>query len=48
LSADKFSTHSREAIEAWTLATIPRALAYARSLLRDRGRSEDVVEGILA
>lgn len=43
MSADQSSTHSREAIEAWTLATIPRALAYARSLLRDRGRSEDVV-----
>lgn len=43
LSSDEESTHTREAIEAWTLATIPRALAYARSLLRDRSRGEDVV-----
>jgi RNA polymerase sigma-70 factor, ECF subfamily len=28
--------------EAWALATLPRALAYARSLLRDRAVAEDV------
>jgi RNA polymerase sigma-70 factor, ECF subfamily len=28
--------------EAWALATLPRALAYARSLLRDRALAEDV------
>jgi RNA polymerase sigma-70 factor (ECF subfamily) len=28
--------------EAWVLATLPRALAYARSLLRDRSLAEDV------
>ena len=28
--------------EAWILATLPRALAYARSLLRDRALAEDV------
>jgi RNA polymerase sigma-70 factor, ECF subfamily len=28
--------------EAWVLATLPRALAYARSLLRDRALAEDV------
>jgi RNA polymerase sigma-70 factor, ECF subfamily len=29
--------------EAWLLATLPRALAYATSLLRDRAGAEDVV-----
>ena len=29
--------------EAWLLATLPRALAYATSLLRDRAVAEDVV-----
>jgi RNA polymerase sigma factor (sigma-70 family) len=33
----------RQAREAWVLATLPRALAFANSLLRDRARSEDVV-----
>lgn len=29
--------------DAWLLATLPRAVAYASSLLRDRGAAEDVV-----
>jgi RNA polymerase sigma-70 factor (ECF subfamily) len=29
--------------EAWILATLPRALAYAQSLLRDRALAEDVI-----
>ncbi len=29
--------------DAWLLATLPRALAFATSLLRDRGLAEDVV-----
>ena len=33
----------RAAIEAWLLATLPRALAFAGSLLRDRALAEDVV-----
>jgi RNA polymerase sigma-70 factor (ECF subfamily) len=31
-------------LEAWILATAPRAVAYATSLLRDRNRAEDVVQ----
>ncbi len=34
---------TRAAREAWMLATLPRALAYATSLLRDRTLGEDVV-----
>ncbi len=30
-------------LDAWVLATAPRAVAYAASLLRDRGAAEDVV-----
>ena len=33
----------RAALEAWVLATLPRAVAFARSLLRDRAAAEDVV-----
>jgi RNA polymerase sigma-70 factor, ECF subfamily len=33
----------RAATEAWMLATLPRALAYAMSLLSDRTLAEDVV-----
>jgi len=33
----------RASREAWILATLPRAVAYAASLLRDRGLAEDVV-----
>jgi RNA polymerase sigma-70 factor, ECF subfamily len=33
----------REAEDAWLLATLPRALAFASSLLRDRALAEDVV-----
>jgi RNA polymerase sigma-70 factor (ECF subfamily) len=31
-------------LDAWVLATAPRAVAYARSLLRDPDRAEDVVQ----
>jgi RNA polymerase sigma factor (sigma-70 family) len=31
-------------IDAWVLATSPRAVAYATALLRDRERAEDVVQ----
>ena len=34
---------TRSAQEAWALATLPRALAFATSLIRDRGQAEDVV-----
>lgn len=33
----------REALDAWVLATLPRAIAYARSLLRDGTAADDVV-----
>ena len=33
---------SRAAVEAWVLATLPRAVAFARSLLRDPAAAEDV------
>jgi RNA polymerase sigma-70 factor, ECF subfamily len=33
----------RAEVEAWLLATLPRALAFATSLLRDRAIAEDVV-----
>jgi RNA polymerase sigma-70 factor (ECF subfamily) len=31
-------------LDAWVLATAPRAVAYARSLLRDRDAADDVVQ----
>lgn len=31
-------------LDAWVLATAPRAVAFATSLLRDRDRAEDVVQ----
>lgn len=31
-------------LDAWVLATAPRAVAFAASLLRDRSRAEDVVQ----
>jgi RNA polymerase sigma-70 factor (ECF subfamily) len=31
-------------LDAWVLATAPRAVAYAASLLRDRTRAEDIVQ----
>lgn len=34
---------SRDALDAWVLATLPRAVAYAGSLLRDRVAADDVV-----
>lgn len=33
-----------QALDAWVLATAPRAVAYATSLLRDRHQAEDVVQ----
>ena len=33
----------RAALETWVLATLPRALAFATSLLKDRALAEDVV-----
>jgi RNA polymerase sigma-70 factor (ECF subfamily) len=37
----------RRIFEAWIAAVGPRAIAYARSLLRDRSRAEDVVQECL-
>ncbi len=34
----------RDELDAWVLATAPRAVAYAASLLRDRSQAEDVVQ----
>ena len=34
----------REILDAWVLATAPRAFAYAFTLLRDRAAAEDVVQ----
>jgi DNA-directed RNA polymerase specialized sigma24 family protein len=43
LSDDSVRPDSRAATEAWILATLPRAVAYATSLLRDRTPGEDDV-----
>ncbi|MGO9921693.1 MAG: RNA polymerase sigma factor [Isosphaeraceae bacterium] len=43
VSDDSVRPDPRAAREAWMLATLPRALAYATSLLRDRTLGEDVV-----
>jgi RNA polymerase sigma factor (sigma-70 family) len=43
LAQDRDPKGPKEALEAWVLSTLPRALGYAASLLRDRGRAEDVV-----
>jgi DNA-directed RNA polymerase specialized sigma24 family protein len=43
VSQEIFRPDPRAATEAWTLATLPRALAYATSLLSDRTLAEDVV-----
>jgi RNA polymerase sigma factor (sigma-70 family) len=40
---DRSSDPRADSEEAWLLATLPRALAYATSLLRDRAGAEDVV-----
>lgn len=40
---DPASPVPRKRLEAWTLATLPRATAYARSLLRDPTQADDVV-----
>jgi RNA polymerase sigma-70 factor (ECF subfamily) len=37
-------TDERDPVGAWILATAPRAVAYAASLLRDRTWAEDVVQ----
>ncbi len=34
----------RAAVEAWVLATLPRAVAFATSLVRDRAAADDVVQ----
>jgi RNA polymerase sigma-70 factor (ECF subfamily) len=34
---------TRKSLEAWVLSTLPRALGYASSLLRDQALAEDVV-----
>lgn len=44
LSHDSEHTVSRAALEAWILATLPRALAYARSISRNHARHEDIVQ----
>jgi RNA polymerase sigma-70 factor, ECF subfamily len=43
LSGSSEQSDPRGAREAWMLATLPRAVAFATSLLRDRGLAEDVV-----
>ena len=43
MAEDDCRAVSPEALEAWVLATLPRAVAFASSLLRDRVRSEDIV-----
>jgi RNA polymerase sigma-70 factor (ECF subfamily) len=43
LSAEDSPPDPRAAREAWVLATLPRAIAFATSLLRDRASAEDVV-----
>jgi len=35
---------AHDELDAWVLATAPRAVAYAASLLRDRHQAEDVVQ----
>jgi len=35
---------SRPALDAWVFATLPRAVAYARSLLTEREAADDVVQ----
>ncbi len=42
MSGDARRPDSSGTREAWVLATLPRALAYARSLLGDRALAEDV------
>lgn len=37
----------RERFEGWVLAVTPRAIAYARSLVKDSDRAEDVVQECL-
>lgn len=43
LSEESVPLDPRPSREAWVLATLPRALAFATSLLRDRAAAEDVV-----
>ena len=43
MSTDNRPESSRAQQEAWVLSTMSRALAYARSLLRDRSLADDVV-----
>jgi len=38
------SSGTQNDLDAWVLATAPRAVAYAASLLRDRARAEDIVQ----
>src|SRR5437868_12477508 len=44
LSAAKPHSASPAELDAWVLSTAPDAVAYAASLLRDRGAAEDVVQ----
>lgn len=41
------SDAQRDQLEAWAAAVLPRAVAYARSLLKDRSQAEDVVQECL-
>jgi RNA polymerase sigma-70 factor (ECF subfamily) len=43
LSHDNPPDATRKSLEAWVLSTLPRALGYASSLLRDPALAEDVV-----
>ena len=43
MSGESVRSDPRAAKEAWVLATLPRATAFASSLLRDRTLAEDVV-----
>ncbi|MFO0879107.1 MAG: RNA polymerase sigma factor [Gemmataceae bacterium] len=43
MPAPRSTRPTKEAIDAWVLATLPRATAFARSLLRDAASADDVV-----
>jgi len=44
LRETKESAGSQDPLDVWVTTTWPRAVVYARSLLRDRGLAEDVVQ----
>jgi RNA polymerase sigma-70 factor (ECF subfamily) len=44
LADDADRPGDRASVEAWVLSTLPRAVAFAASLLRDRSAADDVVQ----